>query len=282
MTWIIYTILAIFFYTATNLLMRTLAVNSKNPRAFSFIFNLWGAVFAFLIFAIEPKQSLFMPSVLITSLILFTILLYGTYERLQFYARKEIEVSTITILFRLAPAITFAASIIILGEIFNLKKFLGFILVLLAAILVSYKKDVKIKFEKAFFITLACAIFLGLAWTIDRKIMSSGFSPQFYLLLIWTLPLIFIYLPHISKKDLRLETVTGSWKIPLLAFFNVFGFFFQLKALSLADASRVIPLVSVSTILTVLGGIILLKEKSNLKNKIIAGIIVFVGILLLG
>jgi drug/metabolite transporter (DMT)-like permease len=262
--------------------MRMLAVNSKNPRAFSFIFNLWGAGFAFLIFLSQPKQALILPSVLIISLILCAILLYSYFERLQFYARREIEASTITILFRLAPAITFAASILILGEPFGLKKFLGFALVLFAAILVSYKKDAKIKFEKAFFITLACAIFLGLAWTIDRKIMSSGFSPQFYSLLIWILPLIFIYLPYIPKKDLRLEVSSGSWKIPLLAFFNVFGFFFQLKALSLADASRVIPLVSVSTILTVLGGIIILKEKSNLKNKIIAGIIVFIGILLLG
>jgi len=276
----IYTILTVAFLTALNLLMRVLAVNSKNPRAFSFIFNSWGALFAFLLFIIQPQQAFILPNFSIILLIILAIILYGTYERVQFYARKEIEVSTITVLFRLAPAVTFITSILILGESFSIRKLIGVILIISATILASYKKT-RIKFSKALLTVLVCAVMLGIAWTVDKKIMSANFSPQFYSLLIWAVPLLYIYLPHISRQDLKTEISIGSWKIPLLAFINVLGYYFQLKATSLADVSKVIPLISTSTIFIVLGGIILLKEKSNILNKIIAGIIVSIGVILL-
>jgi transporter family protein len=260
--------------------MRVLAVNSKNPRAFSFIFNSWGALFAFLLFIIQPRQTFATPDISIILLVLLSIILYGTYERIQFYARKEIEVSTITVLFRLAPAITFISSILVLGESFSTKKLIGVILIITATILASYKKTT-IKFSKALITVLICAMMLGIAWTIDKKVMSTEFSPQFYSLLIWAAPLLYIYLPRIPRQDLKTEIYTGSWKIPLLALINVLGYYFQLKATSLADVSVVIPLISVSTIFIVLGGIILLKEKSNIMNKIIAGAIVSIGVILL-
>ncbi|MFA6183694.1 MAG: DMT family transporter [Parcubacteria group bacterium] len=280
MNWITYTILTVIFLTALNLLMRVLAVNSKNPRAFSFIFNSWGALFAFLLFIIQPRQTFATPDISIILLVLLSIILYGTYERIQFYARKEIEVSTITVLFRLAPAITFISSILVLGESFSTKKLIGVILIITATILASYKKTT-IKFSKALITVLICAMMLGIAWTIDKKVMSTEFSPQFYSLLIWAAPLLYIYLPRIPRQDLKTEIYTGSWKIPLLALINVLGYYFQLKATSLADVSVVIPLISVSTIFIVLGGIILLKEKSNIMNKIIAGAIVSIGVILL-
>ena len=41
-----------------NILMRVLAVKSDHPRTFSFIFNLWGTLFALLIFAIERPSMI--------------------------------------------------------------------------------------------------------------------------------------------------------------------------------------------------------------------------------
>lgn len=77
------------------------------------------------------------------------------------------------------------------------------------------------------------------------------------------------------------EFYIGGWKVVLAAFLNVVGFIFFIRAITLADASRVIPISSTVGIFTVLGGIILLGEHDQINRKIAAAIIAFIGILLL-
>ncbi|PJA55412.1 hypothetical protein CO165_03665, partial [Candidatus Roizmanbacteria bacterium CG_4_9_14_3_um_filter_33_18] len=72
-----------------------------------------------------------------------------------------------------------------------------------------------------------------------------------------------------------------SWKIVLLSFFNFIAYFFGLKAFVLAEVTQVIPIMQLSTIMTVIAGIFLLNEKSNLAKKLLAGIIAVVGVFLL-
>ena len=77
------------------------------------------------------------------------------------------------------------------------------------------------------------------------------------------------------------EVKLGSWKLFIIALLNVCGYFLQLKAVALQEASRVIPIVQTYTLFTILLGIFLLNERDNLAKKIIAGIIGFVGAYLL-
>lgn len=58
---------------------------------------------------------------------------------------------------------------------------------------------------------------------------------------------------------------------------NVVAYLLQLKALLLADATKVIPILQTSTLLTVMLGILLLGEKDNVARKIIASLIALVG-----
>ena len=90
-----------------------------------------------------------------------------------------------------------------------------------------------------------------------------------------------LYFPYLKFSDIKKEIKISSWKIALLSLFNVIGYFIQLKAQALADATRVIPIVQTSTLLTVIFGIFILKEKDNLFKKIFAGIIAIGGVFLL-
>ena len=81
--------------------------------------------------------------------------------------------------------------------------------------------------------------------------------------------------------DLKQEIRLSNWKILIVAFFNVIGYFFSLSALALADATRVIPITQTSTLLTILLGIMLLKEYQHLPQKVIAGILAITGVYLL-
>lgn len=280
MTWIVFALLSLIFSTTFQVLSRVLAVKSENPRVFSTVFNSIATIFAFLLLFLEPWSIKSFPPVGIIFLTLLSTILYGVFERTQFYVRKNIDASTLTILFRLAPVITLIASFLILKENITFVKISAVACIIGANILlVSGKRD--FKFNKYLLLAILCAVSLGLAWTIDKK-ASVYYSTVIYSIIIWTLPVFYIAsFPLVSFKSIVTEFKISTWKIPLLAAANVLQFYFQLKALYLADASKVIPVISSSTVLTVLLGIILLKERNNLGRKIIAGALVFIGVLLL-
>lgn len=66
-----------------------------------------------------------------------------------------------------------------------------------------------------------------------------------------------------------------------MAFFNFIGFYLGLKAFILADATKVIPVIQTTTLMTVMVGVLFLKERSHLTKKILAGIIAVIGVFLL-
>jgi uncharacterized membrane protein len=59
---------------------------------------------------------------------------------------------------------------------------------------------------------------------------------------------------------------------------NVLAYFLMLKALETQEATRIIPLIQISTLSTILLGIVLLKEKQNVYQKIIAGLLAVIGV----
>ena len=63
----------------------------------------------------------------------------------------------------------------------------------------------------------------------------------------------------------------------MLAGLNVAEYLMQLKALETAEATRVIPIVQTSTLVTILVGIVLLKEKEHISRKIVAGLMAMSG-----
>ena len=110
---------------------------------------------------------------------------------------------------------------------------------------------------------------------------SEGLPASLYSFIVWVAPLGIIALPSISLKQLRREAVIGGWKVALLAFLNVFGYFIYLKAMALESAAKIIPITSSVGTLTVIAGIFILKETTYTKRKLVAGVLMFIGILLL-
>jgi drug/metabolite transporter (DMT)-like permease len=283
MTWVIYAALAIACFAVFNIFNRVVAVNSEDDRSGSFVFNLWGGVIAVCLFLFSGSLATLrtLPSLAPAILILIacSITLYGGYERLQFTANKHIDASTSAVLFRLSTSFAFTFSIIFLHEQITIQKVLGTALILGANIFLSWK-NTTLKLDKYFWIAIVCNVLLGIAWTVDKRV-SSDVNTALYTMLLWTLTLIIIYLPSIPLKRIKREFVLGSWKSAVMAFLNVFGFFFEVKADSLADGSRVIPLISSYSILVVLLAIWILKERTHIVKKFIAVGIATVGVILL-
>lgn len=281
MTWLYYSLGAAFCFACLNILSRVVSVDSKNPRALSFVFNLIATLMALSIFFLTGSNKNFSLPTQSVAWLYFIIaaVFYGLYERMRFYVSKSLDASISSIIANLSVVIAFFISLFLYKESLTLLKSLGFIFIMASLFLIVDRKKSKISLN-GILLGLIANTFLGIGWGLDKKGVLL-FSPETYNLLIWSGPLIILYFPYLKLNDIKIEIEKYSWKIVLLSFFNVVGYFLILKAVDLADATKVIPITQLSTILTVIAGIFLLNERSNLTKKILAGIIAVVGVFLL-
>jgi drug/metabolite transporter (DMT)-like permease len=277
MNWFYWALATALVSTAYNLMGRVVAVKSQDARVFSVIFGAMASVMAFFYFLIEPF-SFKAISVPVIGLTIVSTILMAVFERLQFYVRKEIDASTLSIIFRLIPAVSVVASIIFLKESVTLPKIIAVLLIVGGNLVVAVTKGKgKFKLDKATGVALIAATALGLAWTADKG-ASIGYSASLYALIAWILPTIYNFLsPPISIGKIKTEWKSGAKGMILLAFLNVLVYYLQIKTITMVEASKAVPIMSMSTIFVVIFGIIFLKERSNVAAKIVASILVVVG-----
>lgn len=109
----------------------------------------------------------------------------------------------------------------------------------------------------------------------------SNFNAGTYSIIVWIIPTIMVYFPYIKKEEIVSEFKLGSWKLFLAATLNAFGYLFQLKALEMSEATKVLPIVQTSTFFTVIFAALFLQEKQDLWRKTICAVIAIVGSILL-
>lgn len=281
MLWFFLALASALIFAAQELLMRVLAVRTGSPRIFAVVFNLWGAGFALLLFLLERGSLAGLLELNLTQYLFLTstIILYGLYERTQFYARQGTDASTFAIIFRLSTVIGFIGAILFLHEPLTPEKITGVFLIIMASFLLVFKNP-KFIMTPALGYAVLCAVFLGLTSVLDKP-ASEPLPATLYSFLIWSMPIAIVAFPKITKKEIVRELRIGGWKVALAALLNVIGYIIYIQALSLAEASRVNPITATTGIFTVAGGIYFLKEHGHLWRKIIATIIAFIGVLLL-
>lgn len=278
MSWIILAFGSVIFFTSLNLLQRVLAVDSKYPRAMAILFNGIAALIALFIFtATGSFKNISLPSNPEAWIALFIAsFCYAMFERGRFVAAKLLDASMLTTITNISVLVAFLGALFLYSETLTIHKLLGGILIIGALFLVSINKQAKKSSKKGVIIAVVISVMLGLGWMLD-KLGTQFFNANTYNIFIWTVPIIFVYLPYIKLSEIRSELKIASWKIFLLSGLNVIGYLMQLKALETAEATRVIPIVQTSTLFTILMGIILLKEREHIPRKIIAGLMAIIG-----
>lgn len=281
MLWFFLALASALIFAAQELLMRVLAIRTGSPRVFAVVFNLWGAGFALLLFLLERGSLAGLRGLTPVQYILLasTVILYGLYERTQFYARQGTDASTFAIIFRLSTVIGFVGAILFLQEPLTTEKIAGVMLILFASFLLVFRNP-KFTLTPALGYAVLCAVFLGLTSVLDKP-ASEPLSATLYSFLVWFMPIVIVAFPSVTKKEIVRELHIGGWKVALAALLNVVGYIIYIQALSLAEASRVNPITATTGIFTVAGGIYFLREHGHMRRKIIATIIAFIGVILL-
>lgn len=281
MTWLILSLLALVTFVIYDVAGRYFATRSENPQAFATIYNTTVAIIAPFLFIFDRT----LPSNLSPKVIFFTILgliLWGLNGRYEYFAKKHVEASVFTITMKLAPVINFFLALIFLKEQLTISKIGGIVLIIIANLLLFLGNKGKIISKQGLKYTLLLALIISFAWLFDAvNVKYWGVAP-FSIISFAVGGLISGIFPTVKIKDIRRELVlTPIWQFIILGLFNLIGYAFMIKALTLGPASNVMPIVTSTTPLVVLIGIVFLGERDSLASKIFASILVLVAIYLM-
>lgn len=279
MTWFSLAVISTLCFTFYGLLGRILIIDSKEPRAFSAVYNFLSGFFVLAFFAIDRFEWRPIPPFILFLTVLM-IFAYGIFNRTEYTAKKYMEISLFTVVAKIATICTFALSIIFLGESISIKKLVAAFVILSANIMVFYRKG-GLRLNKGLRYALIMSFFLGIAWTIDKKAASYWPLPL-YAFMGYAISNIFVlFMPTVPLSSLVEEFKRTSWKVVLLAGMASSGYYFLIKAFTLGEASKIILINSTNSLITIILAIIFLKERKSIPLKIAAGILAFSGVLLL-
>lgn len=280
MSWLVLALISVFFLSLATLLQRVLMKNEvSQPIAYSIAFQFLCAI---VVGIIAFGNGFVMPPIAQYPLnFLLGAMLYGLGTIVLFSALKVTEASEVTIISSFRVVVTIFGGVFLLQELFNFNKVLGTILILLAVLLISYKR--KIKFHKGTYLSLLYAFFYGAAVVNDKFIINHA-EPISYLMVGFILPGVFMMaIQPQAVKQLKVffePKLLGKMLIMCVVYALAAVTFYMALSVG-ANASQLGPINQSSVILTVILAALLLKERSDLWKKFLSAILVTVGVILL-
>ncbi len=281
MTWLYLTLFSVITSAISNILRTVVMKHDKSdPYASVVVFQFMGF---FIILSISFLNGFTLPPIQVYPLhFLAQAVLWGLSSLFLFKASKLLEASEITILSTTSSMATIITAVIFLGEVFNLQRVFGTLIIIVAVLIVTVKRGV-FAVHKGFWYAVLSSVCAGLAVTNDTFLLN--FVDVYSFLVVgWLSPGLFLIVVN-PKVIKRIPAFFNFQKIKKLLLMTVFyatgGVAFYMAISSGGQASQVSPIGQSSIILTILLATVFLKEKSHLFKKIISAVLVTIGVILL-
>jgi drug/metabolite transporter (DMT)-like permease len=134
---------------------------------------------------------------------------------------------------------------------------------------------------KGLIFSLISAVCFGLVMLVDKH-NSANYSTGIYIILAFLIPGIITGVSSkLPIKTYIKEVFAIKWLVLLSGILAAVGYYALIESFKYIETSIVSTINSMNTIFVVLIGIVFLKEKTDFWRKIIAVIIVFIGIFIL-
>jgi len=279
MNWIIFVLIYLVLGVVFDQFYKITTKSLTKPGALTALLQIIASITVLLI---SPLFEFKFPTDIKVYIFLgMAVIFYTISDRLNTTVRSGIEASTFSIIRQLSTVFMIFAGLIFLKEPFILNKFIGAILIIISNILIFYKKG-EGKPNKYIVLGIISNICYTIALFLDVNI-SDNFNLPFYVAISLGVPAILIFIfERIKISDIKSELKSGNkkaiivtgitWSLSIVA---------QLRAYQLGEVSIVAPLCSLSVILNVIMGYIFQKERENMPKKIIAAILIILGIILI-
>lgn len=215
-------------------------------------------------------------------ILIVVIIIYAFTDRLNIEARYGLSTSTFSMLKQLSSVFLVILSFVILKEKVILTKVVGASLILIANVGLAVDKDGKFKINKYFLMSLVSNILFAFGMLINVNI-SGEFNLGIYTIITVLFPSILITLfgKH-SIKELKEEFNLYDKKRFLLSAFSwCVMLISSVRAYQLGSVSVVAPLLTLTAIINTIYEFIFNKDKSEFIKKLIIGIIIIIGVLLI-
>jgi drug/metabolite transporter (DMT)-like permease len=240
MEWYVFALLAPAFWAMNNVFIKFLITNkfqSYFPMIFTVVFM--DALFALAVPTFAPIVVSFPYSIIALIVGLMPLLAFWFYSK----ALIMEEVTRIITLFQLIPVFVVFLSVIFLNEVLGMQKYFGIFLIVVASILVSYKKSGSKPFSSALKFMMPFGVIIA-AYTISDKILLGHLD--YWSLFFWNVlgtfcgVMLLLSLPKLRKETGKIIIAAGK-KAVFTTFIGeglyVIGTICSLVALSLVDAS---------------------------------------------
>ncbi len=200
-TWIYFVLAAQWIWAFTFLIDKIVISKGyiKNPLVYIVLNGLTNMLLVLLLpFAdFEPLKLFdFMAALLSSASLVVSIILF-------YKAVYHEEISRIIIMFQLIPVFVWAMAFLFLGESLAGYKLIGFLSLISAGFLVSYKKtNGKLELSKAFYYVLASSFFVAVAYITSKHVfnVTSFWSGVLWLRLTTFIALAVLLVPSIRKE----------------------------------------------------------------------------------
>jgi len=264
----------------------------KNPLNSALILGIIQVVVSIIIFMVVGFKTI---SLMNLFLALISGMCYMLMTIFYFKSVQMDEVSRVAPLFSLTPILVLIFAFIFLNEFFTYWRYAGIFVIIIGAILLSYKPKTKMFFGKAFGVMLLAVFFLAISNVITKYLLN--FYDYWTVFAYTRIGVIFIIIPlcYYSYKDLKLIISRHGFKaiffISISELFILLGAFAGILALSLGPVTLVSAFSSIQNFILLFITFILsilfphiIKEKID-KNtfflKIIAITLMLIGIILI-
>lgn len=293
MFWLLFSVLASVFTAVSNIIDKFIVSKLvKNPIVSVIFLIVIGLISGIVIYIFHGVSYLSLPNILLSFIIGIAYVIQAV---LYFKAIKIEEISKVMILFNLVPIFTLTFATIFLGEIFAPLTYLGIFLLVIGATLISSKKSIGISSGKAFWYIILATILISMTTVIIKYLLRftdfwTIFSYEKIGMIFTLIPIIYFGFPDlVSSIKKHGKKVIGF--ITLSEFIALVGMLFFTIATSLGYVSLVNAVSSIQPFFVLLFAIILsifypriLKEEIEKKTivlKILAIVLMFIGILLI-
>jgi len=280
MNWFFYALLGAILTAAYQLLSRALLKGKGDSLAFTFVTTIFGTLILFIFLPWE--RPLYSSSFSLMVVFLGLGLIYALDDWLFIRARQLEEASKVAIAIQSNHFWSLLGGLIIFGESLTAAKLFGVSLIVLANLAVLWQGG-RPRPSRGFLLGLL-AVFVFVNYSFADKTLLKIFSPGLYKLLLLSIESVwlFMFLGEGRIKRSLSEIKLQGWPIIIVGPLLSVALYFVARAFQAGgEASRVLPILSLSTVLVTLGGAVLLGERGSLFKKILAALLALVGAFLI-
>ena len=278
MSWFVFALSAGLASAVNVWASKSLVGVSINPILVGGVVHLWGMVFCVLAWPFVPQQMRFTPTVSIGILVMG--LIYVLANALYFFALRQTHLSEIDLFLKTSSLWTFVLGVALLGEQASGHALLGTGCIVSSVLLLARHAQ-RIHLSRPQLLALAAALMFGAGNTAD-KWLSSAFDPLSYTTL--NLGLTGIGMLLLARKDwdeLAAPNLRGGTALLVGLTFALTQLLIILAFVAGGSAGEVILVAQIRLLILVGAGVLVLGEREQLGRKLVAVVVMLIGVLVL-